>query len=270
MKAKREPIFELQKMHEADLERIKRFRLLDDDFMSKVFEDLKCAEILLKIILNREDLKVQDVHVQHVIHNLQGRSIRLDIYAVDLEGKLYDIEIQRDDKGAGVKRARYNSSLLTANATETGEEYNELRETYVIFITENDVLKGNLPIYHIERVILENGELFHNEEHIIYVNSRIADETTLGRLMHDSWCTDARDMYNTVLANRVRYFKEDVKGVEIMCKEMEKMRDEVREEAKLEIIYKMIKKNYSNAEIKEFYDVTDEEIEQIKEKMNDD
>ena len=112
--------------------------------------------------------------------------------------------------------------------------------------------------------------MFYDEEHIIYVNSRIADETTLGRLMHDFWCTDARDMYNKVLANRVRYFKEDVKGVEIMCKEMEKMRDEVREEAKLEIIYKMIKKNYSNAEIKEFYDVTDEEIEQIKEKMNDD
>lgn len=261
-------------MHEADLERIKRFRLLDDDFMSKVFEDLKCAEILLKIILNREDLKVQDVHVQHVIHNLQGRSIRLDIYAVDLEGKLYDIEIQRDDKGAGVKRARYNSSLLTANATETGEEYNELRETYVIFITENDVLKGNLPIYHIKRVILENGELFHDEEHIIYVNSKITDETALGRLMHDFWCTDARDMYNTVLADRVRYFKENVKGVEVMCKEMEKMREEAREqaleEAMHEMIYKMLKKNYSNTDIKEFYDVTDEEIEQIKEKMNDD
>lgn len=270
MKPNDKLVSDLQKMHEADLERIKKFCLLDDDFMSKVFEDSECAEILLKIILNRDDLKVQDVHVQHVIHNLQGRSIRLDIYAVDLEGKLYDIEIQRDDKGAGVKRARYNSSLLSANAIDTGEEYNELRETYVIFITENDVLKGDSPIYHIERVILENGELFYDEEHIIYVNSRIADETTLGRLMHDFWCTDAGDMYNTVLANRVRYFKEDVKGVEIMCKEMEKMRDEVREEAKLEIIYKMIKKNYSNAEIKEFYDVTDEEIEQIKEKMNDD
>ena len=274
MKPNDKSVSDLQKMHEADLERIKKFRLLDDDFMSKVFEDSECAEILLKIILNRDDLKVQDVHVQHVIHNLQGRSIRLDIYAVDLEGKLYDIEIQRDDKGAGVKRARYNSSLLSANATDTGEEYNELRETYVIFITENDVLKGNLPIYHIERVILENGELFHDEEHIIYVNSRIADETTLGRLMHDFWCTDARDMYNTVLADRVRYFKENVKGVEVMCKEMEKMREEAREqaleEAMHEMIYKMLKKNYSNTDIKEFYDVTDEEIEQIKEKMNDD
>ena len=209
MKPNDKLVSDLQKMHEADLERIKKFRLLDDDFMSKVFEDSECAEILLKIILNRDDLKVQDVHVQHVIHNLQGRSIRLDIYAVDLEGKLYDIEIQRDDKGAGVKRARYNSSLLSANATDTGEEYNELRETYVIFITENDVLKGNLPIYHIERVILENGELFYDEseEHIIYVNSRIADETTLGRLMHDFTMYRCGDMYNTVLANRVRLFQ---------------------------------------------------------------
>ncbi len=158
--------------------------MLDDDFMSKVFEDSECAEILLKIILNRDDLKVQDVHVQHVIHNLQGRSIRLDIYAVDLEGK--------------------------------------------------------------------------------------SDETTLGRLMHDFWCTDAGDMYNTVLANRVRYFKEDVKGVEIMCKEMEKMRDETRKELIVESIRKMLKARITEEQIKQVYDVTDEEIEQIKEKMNDD
>ena len=270
MKPNDKLVSDLQKMHEADLERIKKFRLLDDDFMSKVFEDSECAEILLKIILNRDDLKVQDVHVQHVIHNLQGRSIRLDIYAVDLEGKLYDIEIQRDDKGAGVKRARYNSSLLSANATDTGEEYNELRETYVIFITENDVLKGNLPIYHIERVILENGELFYDEEHIIYVNSRIVDETTLGRLMHDFWCTDAGDMYNTVLANRVRYFKEDVKGVEIMCKEMEKMRDETRKELIIESIRKMLKARITEKQIKQVYDVTDDEIEKIKAEVYDD
>lgn len=65
------------------LERIGRLRMLDDDFMSKVFEDPKCAEILLRIILNRKDLTVQHVQVQHCIHNLQGRSVRLDIYAVD-------------------------------------------------------------------------------------------------------------------------------------------------------------------------------------------
>ena len=96
----------------------------------------------------------------------------------------------------------------------------------MIFITENDVMKAGLPIYHIDRVVRETGKLFEDEEHIIYVNSQIKDETKLGRLMHDFSCTDAKDMYNKVLADRVRYFKEDERGVEIMCREMEIMRNQ--------------------------------------------
>ena len=47
--------------------------------MNKVFEDKACAEFLLQIILQRTDLRVQRVHGQHDIKNLQGRSVRLDI-----------------------------------------------------------------------------------------------------------------------------------------------------------------------------------------------
>ena len=52
-----------------------------------------------------------------------------------------------------MKRARYNSSLIDANVTEPGEQYEALNESYVIFITENDVLGKGLPIYHIERMV---------------------------------------------------------------------------------------------------------------------
>lgn len=48
------------------------FRLLDDDFMSKVFEDKECAQLLLHIILERSDLIVQEAHGQYSIKNLQG------------------------------------------------------------------------------------------------------------------------------------------------------------------------------------------------------
>ena len=46
----------------------------------------------------------------------------------------------------------------------------------------------------------------------------------LGRLMHDFFCSDPNDMYSDVLAERVRFFKEDEKGVAAMCKVMEEMR----------------------------------------------
>ena len=221
---------DFEKKHQEDLQRLRGFRLLDDDFMTKVFEDISCAELLLRIILNDEGIRVLEAHSQRGIKNLQGRSVKLDIIAVDSHNRVFNVEVQRSDRGAGAKRARYNSALIDANVTEPGDQYEDLNETFVIFITENDVMKAGLPIYHIDRVVRETGKLFEDEEHIIYVNSQIKDETKLGRLMHDFSCTDAKDMYNKVLADRVRYFKEDERGVEIMCREMEIMRNQAHEE----------------------------------------
>ena len=162
---------DFERKHEEDLRRIRDFRLMDDNFMSKVFEDKPCAEFLLRIILNRNDLKVKEVHGQHDLNNIQGRSVRLDILAVDHENHAYNVEVQRSDSGAVAKRARYNSSLLDANLTRKGDAYDTLNETYVIFITENDVLRGGLPIYHINRIIEEMWKDFGDVAHIIYVNS---------------------------------------------------------------------------------------------------
>ena len=65
------------------LEIIRNFRLKDDTFMSKVFEDKECSELMLRVILGRDDLTVVRVVSQFELKNLQGRSARLDIYAVD-------------------------------------------------------------------------------------------------------------------------------------------------------------------------------------------
>ena len=43
-------------------------------------------------------------------------------------------------------------------------------------------------------VIKETGKLFGDESHIIYVNSKIKDESALGKLMHDFSCTDDKNM----------------------------------------------------------------------------
>ena len=212
--------------HEEDLRRLRGLRLLDDDFMQKVFEDKACTELLLQIILKRADLKVLHVNGQQDIKNLRGRSVTLDILAVDTDNIVYNIEIQRSDKGAAVKRARYNSSLIDSNVTEPGEQYENLCESYIIFITENDIMKEGLPIYHVDRTVIETGKLFGDEAHIIYVNSQIHDESALGKLMYDFYCTDAGKMNYEILADRVRYFKEDEKGVATMSRVMEEMRNE--------------------------------------------
>ena len=63
---------DFDRKHEEDLQRLRGLRLLDDDFMQKVFEDKACTEFLLQIILNRTDLKVLRVNGQQDIKNLAG------------------------------------------------------------------------------------------------------------------------------------------------------------------------------------------------------
>ncbi|MGN0484319.1 MAG: PD-(D/E)XK nuclease family transposase [Lachnospiraceae bacterium] len=234
----------MNKPNEKLIEKIKNFRLLDDDFMSKVFEnDIECTELLLHIILEKPDLKVQDVQTQYSIKNLLGRSVRLDIHAIDSEQKKYNIEIQRADKGAGAKRARFNSSIIDANSLPAGKDFDELPETYVIFITENDVLGGNKPLYHIDRTIKETGQPFCDEAHIVYVNGAFRDNSEIGQLMHDFSCTDPADMYYELLAEKTRYFKEDAEGVKAMCKIVEDLCNDAKMEEKKEIALQFLTKS---------------------------
>lgn len=94
----------------------KAFRLLDDDFLTKCFEGATaCIELVLQIVLEKPDLKVLDIRTQVFVENLLNRSVRLDILATDNTGAKLNVEIQRSDKGAGRKRARYNSSMMDAN-----------------------------------------------------------------------------------------------------------------------------------------------------------
>lgn len=233
--------------------RIQDFRLFDDEFMSKCFEDnIECTELILRIIMDKSDLKVKKANVQHAIKNLQGRSITLDIKAVDSEQKEYDIEIQRADSGAKPKRARYHSSLLDANVLLAGDETENLPETYVIFITEHDVLGKDKPIYHINRYIEEMGEAFGDGSHILYVNGEYRDDTPLGLLMKDFSCMTASDMHYKKLADRVRYFKEDEEGVNTMSGIVEELMEEFIDDEKKESALRLLKiGKLSNEEIAE-------------------
>ena len=109
---------------------IENFRLMDDTFMSKCLENApECIELILRIILDKKDLKVVKSQTEYPIKSLQGRGVRFDVFARDSTGREYDIEIQRADHGAEPKRARYNSALMDANALKSGEDFGKLRDT---------------------------------------------------------------------------------------------------------------------------------------------
>lgn len=196
-------------------------------------DNFEGVELILRIVLGRKDITIKSVRTQKPLKNLQGRSAVLDVHAVDSTKKEFDVEVQRQDAGAGAKRARHNSSLLDAHILKPGEDAEDIPDSYVIFITENDVMRGNQSIYPVERYVTigEDKVLFGDGSHIIYVNGKYRGNDEVGKLMHDFSCTDPDDMNYETLAKRARYFKQDEKGVAAMCKIMEDMRNEAAREA---------------------------------------
>ena len=112
---------------------------------------------------------------------------------------------------------------IDIESIKTQEDFEKLPESKVIFIVDEEVENEVAPILHIKRTVRETGRDYNDKSEIIYINARMKENTDLGRLMHDFHCTKAEDMYSKVLAERVRVLKETQEGVEIMCKEMDKI-----------------------------------------------
>ena len=220
---------------------LRRCCLFDDAFLCKCFEQNPLlVQFILRIMLEMPDLQVQECFSQHFMQNLQGRSVCFDILAVDASGKQYNIEIQRTDSGAHVKRARYNSSILDAAMPMPGEQYHTLRDSYVIFLTEKDPLRQGLPVCHVERVITETGQSFGDGSHMIYASARFQDDTPLGRLMRDFTCPDPAQMYYPLLADNVRHFKQTEEGVNAMSSVFEEFALEVIDDYSKETALRML------------------------------
>jgi hypothetical protein len=211
--------------------------LMDDVFMSKFFENnIPDTEYLLRTILENDKIVVLEIHIQYQIKNLQGHSLKLDIFAQDEHGRYFNVEVQRADKGALPKRARYHASLLDANILPIGEPFSELHPTYIIFITEHDVLGYGLPIYHIHRKIEENNALFDDEAHIIFVNGECRHEKSpLSLLMHDFFCKNPEEMYNQQYAKRADRLKNGEGGTKEMPGAWDLLINEINKDAEIQI-----------------------------------
>ncbi|MBR0171280.1 MAG: PD-(D/E)XK nuclease family transposase [Lachnospiraceae bacterium] len=253
------------KQHEEDLERIANFRLMDDDYMTAFFNKYpEGVELMLRIIMNKPGLAVRDVKTQNVLKNLHGRSITLDVDASDTDGTEYNVEIQRSDAGADPKRARFHGGMKDMDVLKPGDDFSDLPETYIIFITENDVIGENERLYVIDRYINGTERRFDDGLHILYVNSEIQDETDLGRLMHDFYCKRPEEMHYRELRERAHYFKETEEGVTAMCKAMEDMRKETAHQIMVRNAREMLSDSrFSHEDVARFSGLTLDEVKEL-------
>ena len=113
-------------------------------------------------------------------------------------------------------------------------EFEELPETYVIFITEKDYFERNQPIYSIQRTVHDDNSPFNDGSNILYVNGEYRDDSKFGKLMHDFNCSEAEDMLLPEMAERTNYLKTNEVEVENMCRQMQEIKERGRVEGRAE------------------------------------
>ena len=255
--------------------------LMDNRFLNKALDgNIPATQRMLRIMLNNDKIKVRKVGVQQWLQNLYGHSAQLDILAEDENGTQFNVEIQRNDEGASVKRARFYCGALDMHFLDTGEKYEALPEAYVIFITENDVLKKGWPLYNVQRCLTDNGEVFEDGSHVVYVNAACQDDTPLGRLMQDLNCKDPNKMHYKELADTVNYFKTTKEGeanmasvIEMYAKnQAEKVAAKVAEETayqrNIEVAKEMLADNMSIEVVTRISKLSEDEVRALAAKQS--
>ena len=101
---------------------------------------------------------------------IDKRGVRLDAYLDD--GKtIYNIEMQTAEYGALPQRARLYQAHIDINQLERGQNFDELRPSYVIFICTFDPFGQSRYQYSFRNVCRETGEELQDEAYKLFFNT---------------------------------------------------------------------------------------------------
>lgn len=101
----------------------------------------------------------------------------------------------------------------------------------LVHISKFDMYKSGKALYHVDRIIRENGTMVDNGFSELYVNAEVQDDSDVAKLMDIFTRHDAYDdeMF-PITSKRKRLFKTTEEGVNEMCEVIEKYIAEGRRE----------------------------------------
>ena len=208
------------KYTKEEIEIARSLRPIDDTFFRTIAKNnIPLVEHIIKVILNRDDISIVKVNTQDDIHIFEkGHSVILDCLGVDSNGVLFDIEVQKFNNDSLEKRVRYYSSMLDSRySLSKGMPFKEIKDSYVIFLMEEDYFHLGGQVYEVEKVIKGYNLPFIDGSNTIFVNATNKGREDLDNLMQSLVSADYREMKDKVIKECVMYYKTTLDGNESVC-----------------------------------------------------
>ena len=222
--------------HSRTMEFVQKLRPIDNAFFPVLGQDPGVMEEILRVILNDDTLTVEKVIAEYTLPNLSGRGVRLDSFCETGDGHRINVEVQKADDDDHIRRCRYNAAGMTWKEAEKGTRFKDLPDVCVVYITEHDFLHGGRTVYHVDKILRENGSIIDDGSSVIYVNTAVNDGSVISDLMRCFMQKTVNDPRFPRLSERVHQYKNTEKGAAEMCEELERYIDEITEEMQTKVV----------------------------------
>ena len=113
---------------------------------------------LLELLLHIKIENMEMANEETLIIDHDAKAIRLDVYVKDSD-HVYDVEVQVVNTHDLPERARYYQSVMDVDMLKPGQTYDELKDSYVIFICMDDIFEMGLPLYSFKYLCKEDKKL---------------------------------------------------------------------------------------------------------------
>ena len=164
--------------YEQELRReFKKLKFTDDFMFGRLMSDERICRIVLEIFTGREIKDIQSIIDQRALRiTSESKGVRYDVY-IETDGCVNDIEMQQVDDKKIVsdlpRRSRFYQGMLDINVLKKGDGYNELKDSFVIFICTFDPFGEGLCCYNYENTCRDGERRFLGDgRNIVFFNTK--------------------------------------------------------------------------------------------------
>ncbi len=210
-----------------------------DDF------DEMCLKFWCSGILTDNQTRIIDRTPQATITaGIDVRSIRLDVKVETIDKKIIDVEMQVGHYLQLPLRFRGYQSILDASYWKRGDNFDTLKETYIIFLCLNDPFSQGNPVYTFEPICKENCLVEADfKTHWIALNAQAANKAPMS------------------IQHLLKYMKTNMSSDDALIQKIDEIVVETNNDSK-----KVIELTTIQDKIDEFRNIIEKQHEEIKTK----
>ena len=253
----------------------------DDYMFGAVMRNPEICKSILETLLNIQIEKLEYPELQKSISTYyESKGVRLDVYVKDSD-KVFDIEIQNNSGISLPKRMRYYQSMVDMDSLMKGQDYSELKESFISFICNFDPFHQDLPCYTFKNLCIQNKnlELCDETTKIIFNSTAYNNENNLEisallKYINTKIPTNdfTKKLNNLVEESKINnkfrndYLAMNLHDRDIIKKALAEGREQGAEQNKIETAKKLLQDNLPIEQIVKYTDLPLEKVQELANK----